>query len=53
MDYWHRTKTDKGRPYAFEDAETLLDGFFDEVERVLTERGIPFEVVEVKEGDSP
>ena len=53
MDHWHRTETDKGRPYAFEDAETLLDDFFDEVERVLTERGIPFEVVEVKEGDSP
>ena len=53
MDHWHRTETDKGRHYAFKDAETLLDDFFDEVERVLTERGIPFEVVEVKEGDSP
>ena len=31
----------------------LLDDFFDEVERVLTEHGIPFEVVEVTEGDSP
>ncbi len=27
--------------------------FFDEVKRVLTERGIPFEAVEVTEGDSP
>ena len=53
MDQWHRTDTDKGRPYAFKDAETLLDDFFDEVERVLTEHGIPFEVVEVTEGDSP
>jgi hypothetical protein len=31
----------------------LLDDFFDEVERVLTEHGIPFEVIEVTEGDSP
>ena len=52
MDHWHRTETDEGRPYAFKDAETLLDDFFDEVERVLTEHGIPFEVVEVTEGDS-
>ena len=53
MDHWHRTETDEGRPYAFKDAERLLDDFFDEVERVLTEHGIPFEVVEVTEGDSP
>ena len=53
MDHWHRTDTDEGLPYAFKDAETLLDDFFDEVERVLTEHGIPFEVVEVTEGDSP
>ena len=52
MDHWHRTQTDEGRPYAFQDAETLLDDFFDEVERVLTEHGIPFEVVEVTTGDS-
>ena len=51
-DHWHRTHTDEGRPYAFKDAETLLDDFFDEVERVLAEHGIPFEVVEVTEGDS-
>jgi hypothetical protein len=53
MDHWHRAETDEGRPYAFKDAETLLDDFFDAVERVLTEHGIPFEVVEVTEGDSP
>ena len=53
MDHWHRTETDEGRPYAFKDAETLLDDFFDEVERVLTEDGIPFEIVEVEVGDSP
>lgn len=33
-DHWHRTETDPGRPYEFKDAETLLDDFFDEVERV-------------------
>ena len=52
MDHWHRTETDEGRSYAFKDAETLLDDFFDEVERVLKERGIPFDVIEVTEGDS-
>jgi hypothetical protein len=53
MDHWHRTETDEGRPYVFKDAETLLDDFFDEVERVLAEHGIPFDVVDVKEGESP
>ena len=53
MDHWHRTETDEGRPYEFKDAETLIDDFFDEVERVLKEHGIPFETVEVKEGDRP
>ena len=53
MDHWHRTETDEGRPYAFKDAETLIIDFFDEVERVLTEHGIPFEVVEITEGDRP
>jgi len=51
MDHWHRTETDEGRPYDFKDAETLIDDFFDEVERVLEEHGIAFETVEVKEGD--
>jgi len=30
----HRSEGDVGRPYEFKDAETLLDDFFDEVERV-------------------
>ena len=51
MDHWHRTETDEGRPYTFKDAETLMDDFFDEVERVLAEHNIPFETFEVKEGD--
>ena len=48
-DHWHRTATDPGRPYQFKDAETLIDDFFDEVERVLDERGIEATVVEVEE----
>jgi hypothetical protein len=39
-DHWHRTEKDPGRPYRFQGAEALLDDFFDEVERVLVERGI-------------
>jgi hypothetical protein len=48
-DHWHRTETDPGRPYQFTNAETLIDDFFDEVERVLDERGIGTTVVEVEE----
>jgi len=44
-DHWHRTESDEGRPYEFRDAETLIDDFMNEVERVLTERGIPLHVV--------
>ena len=53
MDHWHRTETDEGCPYVFKDAETLIDDFFDAVERVLKAHGIPFETVEMKEGDRP
>ena len=48
-DHWHRTEIDPGRPYQFKDAETLIDDFFDEVERVLDERGVDTTVVEVEE----
>jgi len=48
-DHWHRTETDPGRPYPFKNAETLIDDFFDEVERMLGERGIGTTVVEVEE----
>lgn len=48
-DHWHRTEQDPGRPYVFKDAETLIDDFFDEVERVLSERGIGTTVVGVQE----
>jgi hypothetical protein len=50
VDHWHRTARDKGRPYAFKDAETLVNDFFIEVERVLTEKGVPVHVVEVDDG---
>lgn len=44
-DHWHRTETDPGRPYAFTDADTLLQDFFREVRRVLAERGISEAVI--------
>ena len=49
-DHWHRTENDPGRPYEFKDAETLIDDFFNEVERVLGERGIGTKIVGVEEG---
>jgi hypothetical protein len=48
-DHWHRTDRDPGRPYMFKNAETLLDDFFDEVERVLEERGVGLYVVREEE----
>jgi hypothetical protein len=40
-DHWHRTETDPGRPYAFSTAMQLLDDFWREVKRVMSEKGIP------------
>jgi hypothetical protein len=48
-DHWHRTEHDPGRPYTFKDVGTLLDDFFDEVERVLAERGIGMTVIAVED----
>ncbi len=48
-DHWHRTEEDPGRPYQFRDAETLVDDFFAEVERVLSDRGIGTAVIKVEE----
>jgi hypothetical protein len=48
-DHWHRTQNDPGRPYKFEDADTLLQDFFREVRRVLNERGVSDEVVRVED----
>ena len=52
-DHWHRTGDDPGRPYRFKDVETLIDDFFDEVERVLAEYGIATTVLAVGEGRRP
>jgi hypothetical protein len=48
-DHWHRAEHDIGRHYEFKDAETLLDDFFDEVERLLREREIGMTVIAVEE----
>jgi Family of unknown function (DUF6516) len=48
-DHSHRTEQDPRRPYAFKDAEPLIDDFFNEVERVLRERGIGTTVVSVED----
>jgi hypothetical protein len=48
-DHWHHTEKDPGRPYEFKDAETLIGDFFDEVERILRERGVGLQVL----GDKP
>ncbi len=51
-DHWHRTEKDPGRPYLFKGAETLMiDDFFDEVERVLTERGVSLRVIGEEESE--
>lgn len=52
-DHWHRTENDPGRPYRFKDAETLIDDFFNEVERVLAERGVGMTVVAVEKKSRP
>lgn len=48
-DHWHRTESDPGTPYRFTDAETLLEDFFNDVERVLAGRGVPVAVIEVRQ----
>jgi len=52
-DHWHRTADDPGRRYTFVSVEQLVDDFFDEVERVLTERGIEMIVVADEERKTP
>jgi hypothetical protein len=46
-DHWHRTEDDPGSSYGFTDAETLLEDFFNEVERVLAGRGVSVAVADV------
>jgi Family of unknown function (DUF6516) len=45
-DHWHRDENDRGTPYKFRDAETLIVDFFVEVERILTDRRVPVRIVE-------
>jgi hypothetical protein len=42
-------RNDPGKPYAFNDADTLLRDFFREVRRVLDEHGMSESVVRVEE----
>ncbi|MEO6804848.1 MAG: DUF6516 family protein [Edaphobacter sp.] len=44
-DHCHRTETDAGRPYKFIDAETLIEDFFTEIERVLEAHGVSSTVI--------
>ena len=48
-DHWHRTEGDPGTPYRFTDAATLVEDFFDEVERVLAGRGVPVAVIDIRQ----
>jgi hypothetical protein len=41
FDHWHRSETDPGRPYSFTTSTKLLEDFWSEVKRVMTEKGIP------------
>lgn len=34
-DHWHRDKSDKGRPYIYENAAKLLEDFWKEVNKIL------------------
>lgn len=46
-DHWHRTSDDKGRPYKFINADTLLADFYNELQRTLKESGISEAVIGV------
>lgn len=48
-DHWHRTGDDPGRPYAFKDADTLLQDFFRELRRILADRGVSDAVIDIEE----
>ncbi len=49
FDHWHRTESDPGRPYAYQDAAKLLEDFFEEVEEILTQRGVSTKVIAEKQ----
>ena len=48
-DHWHRTETDKGRPYEFRSTLQLVQDFLDEVERILGERGVSAVMIGAKD----
>lgn len=43
-DHWHRDQNDEGRPYRFVDADQLVVDFFEAVENMLRQLGVPFDV---------
>ena len=49
-DHWHRTENDPGRPLCVHPTRPLLlFDFFAEVERILTGRDVPLNVVRMEE----
>jgi hypothetical protein len=44
-DHWHQSAIDRGRPYVFTDAATLLADFFGAVEAYLAKHGYRLEVI--------
>ncbi len=48
-DHWHRTENDTGKPYTFISADKLLEDFFQEVQRILNEKGLTDAVVKVED----
>jgi len=44
-DHWHSALRDAGQLYAYRDAATLIDDFLNEVEKVLKDRGVKFDVI--------
>jgi hypothetical protein len=44
-DHWHSVLRDEGQRYIYKDAATLIDDFFNEVEKVLRDRGVKFDAI--------
>jgi hypothetical protein len=47
-DHWHSERRESAQIYPYEDAATLIDDFFNEVEKVLKQRGVKFVVIQEK-----
>jgi hypothetical protein len=52
-DHRHGLGKEQVKPYAFKDADTLLDDFFNEVDGALKSRGISTLVVRMEEKEKP